>query len=289
MEIILITGGAGFIGSNLIKFILKRKKNVKIYSLDNYSSGKKNNHINSSKVEYLKGTTLDLNKNKKLSKIKFDKVYHFAEYSRIVPSFVDYELCLKNNNLGTLEVIKFCLKNNAKLIYSASSSTIGKNKNLSPYSWSKYSSNELIKNFSKWFGLKYVIVYFYNVYGNNQILNGKMAAVIGIFEEKFKNNKPLPIVKPGNQTRRFTHIQDTVNVCYEAWVRNKCAHYIISNKRSYSIKKVALMFSNKIRLLKARAGERYASSLTNTSLNNKIIKKYGKIHLKDYITSVIKD
>ena len=171
MEIILITGGAGFIGSNLIKFILKRRKSIQIYSLDNYSSGKRSNHINSSKVKYLKGSTLDLNKNKNLLKIKFDKVYHFAEYSRIVPSFVDYELCLMNNNFGTLEVIKFCLKNNAKLIYSASSSTIGKNKNLSPYSWSKYSSNELIKNFSKWFGLKYVIVYFYNVYGNNQILN----------------------------------------------------------------------------------------------------------------------
>ena len=115
-----------------------------------------------------------------------------------------------------------------------------------------------------------------------------MATVIGIFEEQFKKNKSLTVVKPGTQERRFTHIQDTINVCYEAWMKNKCAHYSISNKKSYSIKEVALMFGGKIKHLKARSGERYASSLTNMSLNNKIIRKYGKIHLKDYITSFIK-
>jgi UDP-glucose 4-epimerase len=115
-----------------------------------------------------------------------------------------------------------------------------------------------------------------------------MATVIGIFEDQYKKKKPLTIVKPGTQTRRFTHIKDTINICYEAWVNNKCVHYSISNKRSYSIKEVAKMFNSKIKLLKARSGERFASSLTNISLNNKIIRKYGKIHLKDYITSFIK-
>jgi UDP-glucose 4-epimerase len=115
-----------------------------------------------------------------------------------------------------------------------------------------------------------------------------MATVIGIFEEQYKKNKPLTIVKPGTQTRRFTHIEDTIDVCYEAWMKNKCKHYTISNKKSFSIKEVAMMFGGKIKLIKARPGERYASSLTNMSLNNKIIRKYGKIHLKDYITSFIK-
>ena len=114
-----------------------------------------------------------------------------------------------------------------------------------------------------------------------------MATVIGIFENQYKNNKSLTVVRPGSQSRRFTHIKDTIDVCYEAWRKGKCSHYSISNKMSYSIEKVAMMFGTKIKLLKARPGERYASSLTNMSLNNKIIKKYGKIHLKDYITSFI--
>ena len=286
MEIILITGGAGFIGSNLIKFILKRKKSIQIYSLDNYSSGKSSNHINSFKVKYLKGSTLDLNKNKNLLKIKFDKVYHFAEYSRIVPSFVDYELCLKNNNFGTLEVIKFCLKNNAKLIYSASSSTIGKNKNLSPYSWSKYSSNELIKNFSKWFGLKYVIVYFYNVYGNNQILNGKMAAVIGIFEAQYKTGKPLTIVKPGTQKRDFTHVDDIVNGTYLASTKAINDEFHIGSGKNYKLVDIVKMFKSEYIYVEERPGERFYS-LSNSNKAKRILNYKPKHNLKEYIKKFI--
>ncbi|MDB4860935.1 NAD-dependent epimerase/dehydratase family protein [Alphaproteobacteria bacterium] len=286
MEIILITGGAGFIGSNLIKFILKRRKSIQIYSLDNYSSGKRSNHINSSKVKYLKGSTLDLNKNKNLLKIKFDKVYHFAEYSRIVPSFVDYELCLMNNNFGTLEVIKFCLKNNAKLIYSASSSTIGKNKNLSPYSWSKYSSNELIKNFSKWFGLKYVIVYFYNVYGNNQILNGKMAAVIGIFEDQYKSGKPLTIVKPGTQKRDFTHVNDIVNGTYLASTKAINDEFHIGSGKNYKLIDIVKMFKSKYIYVEERPGERFYS-LSSSNKAKRILNYKPKYTLKEYIKKFI--
>ena len=112
--------------------------------------------------------------------------------------------------------------------------------------------------------------------------------MLEIFEEKFENNKPLPIVKPGNQTRRFTHIQDTVNVCYEAWAKNNCAHYSISHKKSYSIKQVATMFKSKIIYLKKRPGERFASALTKISLNNRVFKRFGKIELKYYISSFIK-
>ena len=126
------------------------------------------------------------------------------------------------------------------------------------------------------------------MYGPRQIKNGPMATVIGIFEDLYKKNKPLTIVKPGSQTRRFTHIDDTVRVCLEAWKKNKYAHYSISNRKAYSIKNVAKMFGSKITLLKSRPGERYASALTKISLNNQIIRRYGKIHLKDYITSFIK-
>ena len=140
----------------------------------------------------------------------------------------------------------------------------------------------------KWFNLKYEIIYFYNVYGPGQIEQGKMATVIGIFQNQFKNKKPLTIVRPGSQTRRFTHIQDTVEVCYQAWKKGLCSHYSISHKESYSIKSVAKMFKTKLRYIKSRRGERYASALTNLSLNNKIVKRFGKISLKDYISSFIK-
>ena len=146
----------------------------------------------------------------------------------------------------------------------------------------------MLNNFKNWFNFKFEVVYFYNVYGPRQIKSGEMATVIGIFEDQYKKNKPLTVVRPGTQTRRFTHIQDTVKVCYEAWLRNKCAHYSISNQKPYSIINVAKMFNHKVKVLKERPGERFASALTNMSMNNKIIRRYGKIHLKDYITSVIK-
>jgi len=177
------------------------------------------------------------------------------------------------------------------LIYSATSASLGnkgEDKNLSPYAFTKTKNLELLENLKKWFNFKFEVIYFYNVYGPRQIRSGKMATVIGIFEDQYKNRKPLTVVKPGTQTRRFTHIEDTINVCYEAWKKSRCAHYSISNKNFYSIKEVAKMFKAKIKLLKARPGERFASALTNMSKNSKIIKKYGKIHLKDYITSVIK-
>ena len=115
-----------------------------------------------------------------------------------------------------------------------------------------------------------------------------MATVVGIFENQYRNNKPLTIVKPGIQTRRFTHIDDTINICIDAWKKNKCLHYSIRHKTSYSIKDLAKMFKTKIIYLKPRIGERYASALTKISNNRKIINKYGKIDLKDYVTSFIK-
>ena len=289
---IVVTGGSGFVGSNLIELLLK-KTNKKIISLDNYSTGSKKNHIHNKdkRIKYLNGDTQDIDKHLKNFKNKIHSVFHFGEFARIYQSFKKFDDCYDSNSIGSKAVFKFCLDNSIKLIYSATSASLGNrgnDKHLSPYSFTKSKNLELLENLKNWFNFKFEIIYFYNVYGPRHIKSGEMATVIGIFEEQYKKNKPLTIVKPGTQTRKFTHVQDTINTCYEAWRNNKCAHYSISSKESHSINKVALLFDTKIKLLKARPGERYASSLINMSLNNKIIRKYGKIHLKDYITSFIK-
>jgi len=287
---IVITGGAGFVGSHLIELLLK-KTQKKIISLDNYSSGSKKNHIKNIRVKYLNVNTSDIEKNLSNYKNKIHSLFHFGEFARIFQSFKNFDRCFKSNSIGTQAVFKFCLDNKIKLIYSATSASLGNNgqdKNLSPYAFTKSKNLELLENLKKWFNFKFEIIYFYNVYGQRHIKSGEMATVIGIFENQYKKNKPLTIVKPGTQTRRFTHILDTVNACYNAWKINKCAHYSISHKKAYSILDVAKMFKSRIKYLNHRKGERFASSLANMSLNNKIIKKYGKIHLKDYITSFIK-
>ena len=199
--------------------------------------------------------------------------------------------CLDSNSIGSNEVFNFCFLNKIKLVYSATSASIGNNgndKNLSPYAFTKAKNLEMLENLKKWFNLKFEIIYFYNVYGPKQISKGNMSTVIGIFEEQFRNNKPLSVVRPGNQSRRFTHIDDTVSACYLAWKKNKCSHYIISNKKSYTVLQVAKMFNSKIKFLKPRKGERYISSLTNTNLSNKIYQIFGEINLDNYIKNIVK-
>ncbi len=286
---IVITGGAGFVGSHLIEIFLK-KTEFQVISLDNYSTGSKKNHLISKRIIYLKGNTINIKKKLNKYKKKINSLFHFGEFSRIYQSFNHFNECFESNSIGSKEVFKFCLDNNIKLIYSATSATLGKkgtDKNLSPYAFTKSNNLELLENLKKWFNFKFEIIYFYNVYGKNQISSGKMATVIGIFEKQFLNNQPLTIVRPGIQTRRFTHISDTISICYKAWKLDKCKHYSISHKKSYSIIKVAKMFKSKIKFLPFRPGERYASALTNMSLNNKVIRYYGKINLKDYVSSFI--
>ena len=288
-NIVLVTGGAGFVGSNLIELLLKKTKN-KIISFDNYSTGTKKNHIKDPRVKYIKGNTANINNIMNKYKKNIHSLFHFGEFARIYQSFKKFDECYDSNSIGTKAVFKFCLDNKIKLIYSATSASIGNkgdDKNLSPYAFTKSKNLELLENLKKWFKFKYEIIYFYNVYGPKHIKTGEMATVIGIFEEKYLKNKSITVVRPGTQTRRFTHVSDTVRVCYEAWKENKNRHYSISHKKSYSVKEVAKMFGNNIVFLQARPGERYASALTNMSLNNKVIKRYGKINLKDYVTSFI--
>jgi len=220
---IIVTGGAGFVGSNLIELLLK-KTNYKIISLDNYSTGKTKNHLNHKRIKYLKGHTLNINKILNKYKKRIKSIFHFGEFARIFQSFKNFDECYQSNSIGSKAVFKFCLDNNIKLIYSATSASLGNSgddKNLSPYAFTKSKNLELLENLKKWFNFKFEVIFFYNVYGPNQIKVGDMATVIGIFENQYKNKKPLTVVKPGTQTRRFTHITDTVQICYVAFKANK--------------------------------------------------------------------
>ena len=289
-NILVVTGGAGFVGSNLISYLIK-KTNHKIISIDNYSSGSKKNHIKNPRVKYFSSHTRNISQILKKPK-NINAIFHFGEFARIYQSFLKMDQCLDSNTIGTNAVFNFCLINKIKLIYSATSASLGnrgKDKNLSPYAFSKSQNLELLENLKKWFKFKYEIIYFYNVYGPKQISLGSMATVIGIFENCFKKKKFLPVVKPGTQSRRFTHIDDTINICYLAWKKNLCRHYSISHKESYSILQVAKLFNKKIKFLPRRSGERYASALTNMNLSNRVYKYFGKKKLRDYVKDFIKN
>ena len=290
-KFLVITGGAGFIGSNLIRLLIYKTK-FKIISIDNYSSGSKKNHILNKKIIYIKGDTKNLEKILIPYKNKIHSIFHFGEFARIYQSFLKMNECIQSNTVGTNVVFDYCLKNKIKLVYSATSASIGNSgsdKNLSPYAFTKAKNIELLNNLKKWFNFKFEIVYFYNVFGAGQIRTGSMATVIGIFEDQYLRNKPLTVVRPGNQSRRFTHVDDTVNACFFAWKKNKNRHYSISNKKSHTILEVAKMFKDDIKFLPKRQGERYASALTDMNLSNKVYKLFGVKKLSDYIENFKKN
>ena len=198
-NLLIVTGGAGFVGSNLIEYLIKKTK-FRIISLDDYSTGLKKNHIKNKRVIYLNGHTKDINKKLSKYKSKIKTVFHFGEFSRIYQSFLKMNQCLQSNTIGTNAVFDFCLTNNIKLIYSATSASLGnkgKDKDLSPYAFTKSKNIEFLENLKKWFNFKYEVIFFYNVYGPRQICTGKMATVIGIFEYCYLKKKTIT----GSKTR----------------------------------------------------------------------------------------
>lgn len=272
MKTILVIGGCGFIGSHLVNKLMI-KNNVIV--LDNHFSG----NFKFNKTLYINDKSENISKHFK--NIKIDLVYHFGEFSRINQSFIDTGNCLDFNIKGTLEVIKFCNKRKIKLIYSASSAVQDNKQNLSPYAYSKFHNINLIKNYSKWYGLKYNILYFFNVYGPRQITSGAMATVIGIFETQYKNKKPLTVVKPGTQRRNFTHINDIIKGIIESSKKTN-QEIMIGNKKSYSIIEVAKLYKTNIKYIKTQKGERFKSGKIINTLSFE-----PKINLVDYINSFL--
>ena len=287
---ILITGGLGFIGSNFVKYLDKKLNNYKIIIFD--QSKKKNKKLNlklkKNSLNIIQGHTINIEK--KLAKFKNIKVaFHFGEFSRIIQSFKYENECFLSNTIGTYRVLKFCKDRKIKIVYSASSSKFGnngKNENLSPYSWTKSKNIELIKNFHNWYGLKYEIVYFYNVYGKGQARSGKMAAVIGIFEGQYLKNKPLTVVYPGNLRRDFTHIEDVVRGTYLAWKKNLNREYFLGTGNTYSILRIAKLFKHPIKFIPLRVGERFSSNKIKND-TYKLLKFKPKIKITDYINNFI--
>ena len=278
---VLVTGGAGFVGSNLIKELVK-DKSLSVFSLDNYFTGKEENHVTG--ATYIKGDTQGIFE---WVDIKPDIVFHFGEYSRVSTSFEDYKKVWDSNVRGTYKVLEFCKRNNSKFIYSASSTKFadgGSNKDASPYAFFKSQNTDLIKNYHKWFEMDYAICYFYNVYGESQISTGKYATVIGIFEEKYKKNLPLTVVKPGYQTRDFTHISDVVSGLMLVMKKGFGDKYCFGTGKSYKIVDVAKMFKDDICYIDERPGERFESFID-------LRKSYelgwkSKIDLEQYIKKI---
>jgi len=275
---ILVTGGAGFVGSHLCER-LSQDETSEVYSLDNYFTGSEANHVDN--VKYIKGLTKEIS-----SLIDFvpDMIYHLGEYSRVEQSFDDIEKVIEFNKIGTFELLEFVRKHKCKLLYAGSSTKFGDegaNANASPYAWSKSSNTQLVKNYGEWFGIDYAITYFYNVYGPREIQTGKYATLIALFKEKMKNGENLTVVSPGKQKRNFTHIDDTVDALLLVGENGHGDEYGIGSPHGYSVLEVAKMFNGKLEMLPERKGNRMVATVVSDK--TKALGWEPKRKLKDYI------
>ena len=278
---ILVTGGAGFIGSHLCEE-LAMDDNNEVYSLDNYSTGTTDNHVPG--VTYIKGNSSEIEDH-----IYFvpDYIYHLGEYSRVEQSFDDIELVWRYNKDGIFSVLQFVRKTGAKLIYAGSSTKFGDGglgRNQSPYAWAKASNTELLENYGVWFNVPYAIVYFYNVYGGREISAGKYATLIALFKEKIKHNLPLTIVSPGTQKRNFTHVDDIISGLILVAENGFGDNFGIGSTECFSIFEIAEMFGGEIKMLPERPGNRMIADLVTSK--TEAIGWKCTISIKDYINDI---
>jgi len=257
MKTILVTGGAGFVGSNLIEQLVKNPEN-KVFSLDNYSTGKKENHV--AGAIYFEGETSDIGR---LVTVQPDLIFHLGEYARVEKSFEDMETVWQANKNGTFAVLEFARRHKAKLVYAGSSTKFGDGglgRDGSPYAWSKASNTELVQNYGVWFGLRYAITYFYNVYGPHE-LSGKFGTVIEIFRQARLKGEPIRVVAPGTQKRMFTHVSDIVQGLVLVGERGEGDGYGLGSTEEYSILDIAELFGGEVEMLPERPGNRMTSSI----------------------------
>lgn len=260
---ILVTGGAGFVGTHLIRKLLEHYPTARIVSVDNYYTGLTSNHVDDARVTYLTANTVDLNQLWVRRKLPDPQLtFHLGEYSRIVQSFADFDEVWEFNIRGTKEVVTFCHDRGSRLVYAGSSSKFAAEgaEHLSPYSWTKAKNIEYLNNFSNWYGLDFVVTYFYNVYGPGQIGSGSYATVVGIFEDQYTRGAPLTVVEPGTQTRDFTHVADIVEgivVCAE---KGNGDGYELGTSHEWEIRALAELFGGEIEMIPARVGERERGS-----------------------------
>lgn len=255
---ILVTGGAGFVGSNLCERLAQDDKN-EVYSLDNYFTGSKDNHV--LRVSYIEGLTSDIDK---LIDFEPHTIYHLGEYSRVEQSFEDIEKVWHYNKDGIFAVLEFARKTGAKIVYAGSSTKFGDGglgRSQSPYAWTKASNTELVENYGAWYNVPYAITYFYNVYGPREIASGKYATLIALFKEKMRKGEPLTIVSPGMQKRNFTHIDDIINGLLLVGENGYGDEFGIGTPEAYSIKEIAQMFGGEIIMLPERKGNRMTADV----------------------------
>ena len=261
MKKILVTGGAGFIGSHLCQRLVANNE-YDVYSLDNYSTGVESNHVE--KVTYIKGSTKDI---AELVDFKPDYIYHLGEYSRVEQSFEDIEKVWDYNKDGTFAVLQFCRSTGAKIIYAGSSTKFGDGgfgRAQSPYAWAKSSNTELVVNYGSWFDVPYAITYFYNVYGEREIAKGKYATLIALFMEKHRNKEKLTVVAPGTQQRNFTHIDDIIDGLVLVGENGYGDEFGIGSSESYTVIEIAKMFGGEVEMLPERKGNRMSADVVTS-------------------------
>lgn len=277
---ILVTGGAGFVGSHLCERLVKEGHEV--YSLDNYFTGSENNHV--AGVTYINGPSSNVWL--EFSSNELDMIYHLGEYSRVEQSFKDIDKVLEYNKNDTLDVFDFARKNDVRIVYAGSSTKFVDHEDYiqSPYAWSKASNTELLNKYGQWFNMNYAITYFYNVYGPREISEGGYSTLIGKYSSAMKRGDPLGIVSPGVQTRNFTHVDDIVDALLLIGYNGYGDEFGIGASEAYSVNEVAAMFGGETYQLEARAGNRLFAPLVTDK--TKALGWSQKHKLKDYIESL---